>query len=355
MATVIYKPKDDRHEKMGEFVSSALSSFFQARMERDKQQKESAIMQDILSAPDRQTAIERAISTTTDPQTLQRRINIVNELKPVKDTTPIEVKGYNPETGVFESKFLPRGQLESLSTPEGRRSAFGSGEAIISPTDIEEFFRQTPEGYESIGKAPMQARPEQAISATELERQRKERADDLAERRQRFAEERFNALLAKGDTKAIAQEMAKTKAYNSVVANLLNVRKSIGDQGQIILDFEGDSKKAESYRNALESADEYLSKFKGDINKAAVNALKDSGYYTKTEEPPAPAAAPAEEKGFFKRIFSPSAKTPATEAKPTTPAPKAEVAKPITKAEFDKLPSGAHYINPKDGKEYIKE
>lgn len=36
-------------------------------------------------------------------------------------------------------------------------------------------------------------------------------------------------------------------------------------------------------------------------------------------------------------------------------APSSGVTRPITQAEFDKLPSGARYINPADGKEYIKK
>jgi hypothetical protein len=350
MATVIYLPKDPSQEMLAQGFAGAgagLSKYL-------AQHEENKVMKEILAAPDRASAIERAVQTTSNPQVLQQRLNVINEAKPVKDTTPMEVKAYNPETGGFETKYVPRGQMESLNTPEGRRSIFGTGQTILSPSNVEEFFRQGPEGgYTSIGKAPMEARPEQAISATELARQSKEKADALAERRQQLAEDKFNALLAKGDTKTIAQELAKTRVYNSVISNLLNVKKSIGDQGQIILDFEGDSKKAEAYRNALESADEYISKY-GDVNKAAVNALKATGYYDKTEAPPAP-AAPAEEPGFFKRLFSPSKKSTQTEAAAATSAPQAGVAKPQTKAELDKLPKGAHFINPKDGKEYVKD
>ena len=362
MATVVYVPKDERYSDIGKGLSAGLSGYFNARMQQRAAEQEMAAMQEIMNSPDRTTAMEKAMQATADPQKLKSRFDIINERFPVKDTTPVEVKGYNPETGTFESKFIPRGNLEDLGSPEGRQKYFGSGETVISPTGVEEFFRSTPEGsYESLGKAPLQARPEQAVSASELERLSKQRSEELAQKRYELSEQRFNRLLEKGDTTTLSQELAKTRTYNSVVANLLNVKKSIGDQGQIILDFEGDSKKAEAYRNALEGASTYLGKFQGDVNKAAVNALKDTGYYTKAEEQPAPAATPDQQpQGFFTRLFSPGKQpgsaTPTTPAKAATPAPQAgAIAKPKTKADFAKIPKGTRFINPADGKEYIKE
>ena len=40
---------------------------------------------------------------------------------------------------------------------------------------------------------------------------------------------------------------------------------------------------------------------------------------------------------------------------PSGTMPAARVARPTTQAEFDKLPSGSRYVNPADGKEYIKK
>lgn len=360
MATVINLPQQmGVGEALGQAAGAGLADYFEREKKKREAEQEQKALAEVLNSADRTAAIEKVVKIGGDPQVMKRRMDVVESAFPAKDTTPMEVKSFNPETGQMESRFIPRGQLESLSTPEGKAKVLGSEKAIVSPT-MEEFYRTRPDGsYEYAGKAPIETPPPGAVPLKELERMERVRSGQRAEERAALADKKFNALLERQSQTQEAgmesKEIGKAKAYNAVVANLLNVKKSIGDQGQIIIDFEGDSKRADAYKMALENATDYIKKYKGDINKAAVNALKDSGYYTKIEEPPAP-TAPAESKpkGLITSLYEKvtgksSAQTPAK------PAATAAVAKPQTKAEFDKIKKGERFINPKDGKEYIKD
>lgn len=220
-----------------------------------------------------------------------------------------------------------------FKTPEQMQAGFEWLDSVHPKPkpNIKEFYAPNESGaFTNIGKGPLEQRPANALTADELEKQFKAREDARAEESARLAQERFDFQVAQaGASKnkdSAKDEIVNLKAYNNVVASMLNVKKSIGQSGEIILDFGGDSRVADAYRNALEKGSDYMRKFGGDINKAANAALKEAGAYDRPAEATTPAAPAAPEGGpvtqFLKDLFSskPSAATPkAATGKATAP------------------------------------
>lgn len=362
MAEVIYMPPDPRKGiggSIGQGIGAGLGMYIASYM-RQKQQM--AFQQKLASTLDpsvpRQESLQMLASIPfQNPMQFHQALAAVNMAKPAKDTTPTEVKGYDPQTGEEISKFVPKGDEPKLNTPQGIEQVFGKPGVSLSKPEVTDFYKVGPDGsYINMGRAPVTQRPEGAFTMQELTLMEKQKADQMAIRRADLADKKFEAFLAKQndttDTKVIAKNMAWGKQYKATLQDLIDVKKSIGEDGEIHLDFGGDSKKAQAYLTAMQKTMDYKAKYGGDVNKAAAQALKDAGYYDKPAPPPPAPAAPAEP-SLLDRLLG--RKPQATPAPATPVAPAANVATPKTPEEFAKIPSGTHYINPKDGKEYIKD
>lgn len=302
MATTVYLPATP---SVGESIGGALGIYSAREMAKQEQEQRMAELQQqeeaIMKAPDRATALEmfnKIKFPTIEHQ--QKALQWLNTVKPVTDTTPREVTTYD-ENGREVKKFVPQNELLNLppstKPEEVKKSHFF--DVIDEKAGI----------TVDLGLAPTNKPPTKTAKTAE-QLAYEEAARDNA----RQAATRSETQSREG----MAQSIATTKLYNTVLGQALDVKKSIGVNGELIFNFEGDDAKADAYRKALTLKDEYLNKFKGDVNKAAVAALKDSGALAKPTTETLPAAAP--EPTWLESVASKSRNmmTPSTEAPKAT-------------------------------------
>lgn len=247
----------------------------------------------------------------------------VNQLYPVKDTTPQEISTFDPQTGQETKQFVPRGDVVKFSQEHK--------DALTKP-EMTDFYKLNPDGsYKNLGRAPISARPEGSATIEELKLLEQQRTDKLKIDAADRADKRFNAQMDKlaetKDKEQASKQITELKAYNGVVSSMLNLKKSIGNNGEVIIDFGGDSKVADAYRHALTNGADYMKKYKGDINKAAEAALRDSGAFEKPA-PEAPSTPAAPTGGIFSNLLRDlrnNKSTPAAQQSATpAPSPKAD-------------------------------
>jgi len=300
MAQVIYMPPSP---SVGEALGQGFGSVLMLHMHRQQQQKEVQQMQMLQSSVEqavqsggRQAGLE--IMNKIPYKTLdqyQKGMQWFNTISPPKDLTPREVSTFDPQTGQETKQFVRTGDLTKFSA-----AAQQAGQTLAKP-DVTDFYSLGPGGtYQNLGRAPVTNRPPGSHTLEELKLVEQQRTDQLkleaANRSERKFQFAMDKLAESKDKQEASKQMTEMKAYNGVVSSMLNVKKSIGMNGEIILDFGGDSKKADAYREALTKGSEYLAKYKGDINKAASEALSASGAFDQPM-PEAPTAAPAQQEG----------------------------------------------------------
>jgi hypothetical protein len=186
MATVVQGAPDVRAEAWGQ----AIGGFFKSAAERYKQVQEmeqlTKTMEVMKQAPDRSSAMSifSASGLAKDPQHWQLGIQIADRLHPPRDETPVEVSGYDQDTGEKVSTFVKKGDELKLSDANYRAQIFGrKNVALGEGPKREEFY--SAEG-KTLGMKPVGKRPEGARTFQEMtiERQTRseERAVDSAER-----------------------------------------------------------------------------------------------------------------------------------------------------------------------------
>lgn len=310
MSQVIYLPKTTSvGESLGEGMGAGIGTYMAKEMKRQEQQTHVAAFQKFattLRAPEmnRDTAIQMAAAFPwQDRKDMQLGLKLVDELHPPKDTTLQPLTVFNQDTGAEKTIFAKKGDVSK----QGVDALIPKGYSAEKP-QIEMFVQPIEGGVTQVGSFPISKRPAGTVTMKEWEAARKTEADARADERatrqanrdQQNIENQAQrdirmAQMAAGPD--LQRRLAVTKVYNGVVASLLNVRHSIGAQGDLVLDFEGDKDKEKAYRNAIGKSDEFLQGSKGDPNKAAYNALDATGYF-KEKPPVVNAATPPKEPGF---------------------------------------------------------
>jgi len=311
-------------ESIGQGLGAALQMYVKKQDMQNQVKQMQAFDDAIKNAGDRTKALE--IHTKVPYQTIEQMqagLAYVNQQYPPKDTTPQEISTYDPQTGQETKQFVPRGDVVKFSQ---------ANKDILTKPELADFYKLNPDGsYISQGRHPISNRPEGSATLEELKLLEQQRTDKLKIDAADRADKRFNVQMDKlaetTDKQQASKQITELKAYNGVVSSMLNVKKSIGQNGEVIIDFGGDSKVADAYRQALTNGADYMKKYKGDINKAAEAALRDSGAFDKPA-PEAPPATAAPNGGMFTNLLRNIAGNkpqPATQQSTTpAPAPKAD-------------------------------
>lgn len=269
MSTVVYLPATKGiGESLGEGISQGLGKYADMAMKKKEQEMQMAKIQKvqdaIKSAPDANAAYgminQLPLST---PEDMQHALAYVKSIFPPTDTTPREKRSFNPDTGEETISYVPAKDLIGQSSTKPQVSHF------FEPIDPKSGV------YSDLGKFNT-TRPPSETAVTKEQLELMEKAKD----NERQARSRSEST--------ISQDLAQNKMYNNTVASMLNVKKTIGANGEFILDFSGDKTKENAYRDSLNNYREYMAKYKGDINKSAKAALTDAGAFTVKEPPPAP-------------------------------------------------------------------
>ena len=278
-------------EAVGQGIGSALQMYVH-KQEMQNQVKQmqafDAAIQQAATQGDRQKALEiHSKVPYKNIEQMQAGLAYINQVVPPKDTTPQEISTFDKQTGQETRQFVPRGEVVKFSQAHKDE---------LTKPELSDFYKLNPDGsYVNQGRHPISNRPEGSATLEELKLLEQQHTDKLKIDAADRADKRFNAQMDKlaetKDKEQASKQITELKAYNGVVSSMLNLKKSIGNNGEVIIDFGGDSKVADAYRNALTNGADYMKKYKGDINKAAEAALRDSGAFAKPtpEAPPSPA------------------------------------------------------------------
>ena len=318
MATTVYLPPDYGGVSPGQAVGQGLGMFAGREIVKQEKQKKMQLMQKaidgIRSAPDRASALELGVKIPfEDSKDIATFYSLVDKFKPQKDLTPKEVKVVGPD-GTLETQFLPQGELTGLNTPEGRERLLGPGKQPVTG-DLQDFYQPEGDTLKFMGKFQETRRPENAITLKEFEAQSKiqeqkrsgvrdeqnatrlDLAIQAAERATESGNRAASAAARTAEHQQFTENLSGLKAANNLLKDRINVKKSIGVDGFIVLDFEGDVAKQRQYNKASDMVPELIQKNKGNINKAITEAMSASGLLDTGDTPkaapkPAPKAAP---------------------------------------------------------------
>jgi len=304
---VIYLPETPTFGgELGKGVGRGLSTFADNEMKRQQDamdaEKNMRALNMIKQAGSRQKALEilstPGLAVMKNATELQGALRFVDEMFPVTDLTPVEMKGYDKDTGAELSGHAPRAELLNPGT---FNRVLGPNATKDKPEMTEFFDVSGPDGtFKSTGIRPRTNNPAGDFTKTEIDliaaREKEARADQRASEQSEAAK---RAAKAAERTAAASEEgsMERTARINTMMRttllDLFNAKK-IGANGEIIADFGGDAKKQASFLTALEEATKQVKTDKtGDINAAAVAAARKHGVGAeRPKEPEAPPKPP---------------------------------------------------------------
>lgn len=325
MATVVHLPREQSTaEILGSSLGGALSQFAVADMQKREQQRKLQLVQSSLDAirqvGSRDKALEMVLKLPfEDVKDMQSTRQWVDEMYPPADRTPHEVTTYDAQ-GNKLPVFVPRGDLTKLNT--GDPSVLPPGRSLSPPAEMEQFFKPgtATAPPTSTGKRPISQRTPGEFTLKELELQDKQRTAIRQEEKDNRDATRLDIQIAQmqrqfdKDNKLRTKELdnearkdAKDDLSNLIKANnhlkdRLNVKKSIGADGVVLLDFEGDSDKQRKYGVASDLLADAITANKGNINKAVSEVLGRAGLDEPAKKS-APAAEAPQKGGLLSRAF----------------------------------------------------
>ena len=334
MTTPIYLPPTPSvGEALGHGIGNAFQTYVAEKDKQDKLKKAQAFETAISTAGSREKALELHAKFPYDNIAESAAgLSVVNQFYPPKDTTVHEVTAYDPKTGKPIKAFAQGADLTKMNTPEGRKQFFGSSDVSMAQPVTHEYFKVDPKDPAAImplGTFPEGQQPPNSVSKSEIDVLHGMQALSLQAQQANRDQKKLQTDIEKAAREGDAARMAQLKTFNGLLLNTLNVKKSLGVNGEISLDFSADPKAARAYSWGLDHAEELMKEFKGDVGKAAVAVKQRSGAYDEpppdtTGAPTAPAAQSSPLMADLKRMIfgdKKAAPTAAPAAKPTAPSP----------------------------------
>lgn len=312
---VIYLPQQQSlGGALGSGVSAGATSFVNREMEiQQKQRKFQHVMQGLgalKSAGSREKALEILTSGNLQFENIEElnaARRMVDDMYPVKDTTPHKVKVYN-EDGSESERYVPQGSLQDLNDPSKAEKLLGPGATLNKPATMEMMYEDLGGGnFRSTRKAPVDQKKPGEFTQKELELFLKNRND---ERQAAAAEQSAKAAILSAsrenrnaETQALQTELAMGRNAQATLANAIGIKHTVHLDGSISIDAEADSEKAKAFYAALPKLNKATRENKGDTGTAVTKVLNEIGYKPKEAEKPAP-FVPKTERGIGERIWS---------------------------------------------------
>lgn len=310
---VVYLPQTPTlGNELGKGIGSGLGAYAMKEIETQAAQKDYQKNMIALNMLRTAGSREKALEVLTTPglipfkstQELDSARRIVDELYPQKDLTPTEVTGYHSQTGDVVKKYVPKGELGKLNTPQGAEQYLGPGVTMNKPDDQQQFYVTDPQGaFAATTKKPVGKRTpgEYTIEEIKLQHQQQEneRKGRLEERQANTAERAVKAQERANTAEeghAQMRGLQKEMAFVGMVANSLNVKK-LGANGEFTISFDGKPPEVQKkYIATIREGPELLKKMTA---LEAHNILADK--YGFATDPPTPPEAPKPkpESGFL--------------------------------------------------------
>lgn len=337
---------------MGGAVGNFAAAFMKKQVDEQHLKDRQQNIREIMAAPDRETALGMGAKIQfRDSADLTGFYKTVDAIHPPKDSTPKEVTTTDAN-GVQRKTFVKSGDL----TKPGAAESIGGPGATFASGDAKDFYQPNDKGdLTLIGKRDPAKRPPGSVTLEEFntaQTAKKEarntqkdadsatRLDLLIESGQRAERASTRAEAAAGRSAATQQDANEIRLLttaNSLLKDRINIKKSIGENGIIMLEFGEDSAARDRYNKASDLIPDMLKKHKNP-NKAVTAAMEAAGFNDKPTPTPTPAPAPANAKDGAVSAFFGKAKS--------TDKP------PAAYPDAKKAPDGQWYV--KKGDKYFR-
>lgn len=301
---VIYLPHTPSFgETLGSGVSQGMSKFADVELKRQQEQRDTEANMRALNMMKQAGSRERALEVLSTPglvpfknaEEIAHAMRYVDVIYPKADESLTEVGGYGP-TGEAVKGYAPKNKLMDQQSILG---VLPPGSSLTKP-DLEDFYLPASgdKPPTHLGRRPRSDQQPGEYTKAELEMQMQKQAGDrAAESGRRSAD----AAVRAADNTAVDNDTAqqrllitKQNAYKNHIADLMNIKKTIGQDGTVSFDFSGekDQEKINKVKLALKDFDANIKTAKNDVLKAATIAADKYGIADKPT--PKEAEAPIE-------------------------------------------------------------
>lgn len=318
MGVVYLPPQPGMGQNLGEGFSQGVSMFM--KKELDRQQKLKTAQEQVKALGRIQTAKtrEEAFAVLTEPglvnnpQEMATALKIIDSLHPVKDLTPTLVEGYDPETGNPKKIAIRKGDEMKVNDPQFQQE---NKFTTTKPDGLVDFYGSGPQGdFRFLRRGKLAEKQPSEFTKQEVEFHEKRVADERAAQaaeRQAKAQERAVSAAERANVKL---DLDEYKTYEQAVISRLNTNKTVGKDGNFIIDFADQPDKMKQFNQAMTKYPELKKKY-GSVPKAVNAAVSELEIGDKAppkavkEEP-----APKKEKSMLEKLRSKSEQVSAPEA-----------------------------------------